>query len=81
MRNTYCVPHPAHTTRNTQYALEVMFRFFARRFVSLVFVLFSLTFLTFMVGHLAPGDPLLVLMGQQRDPAAYERANFRLALR
>jgi ABC-type dipeptide/oligopeptide/nickel transport system permease component len=50
-----------------------MVRFFARRFVSLVFVLFSLTFLTFMVGHLAPGDPLLVLMGQQRDPAAYER--------
>jgi ABC-type dipeptide/oligopeptide/nickel transport system permease component len=50
-----------------------MLRFLAKRSVSLVFVLFSLTFLTFMVGHLAPGDPILVLMGQQRDPATYAR--------
>jgi ABC-type dipeptide/oligopeptide/nickel transport system permease component len=50
-----------------------MLRFFARRAVSLVFVLFSLTFLTFMVGHLAPGDPILILMGQRRDPATYAR--------
>ncbi|KPV53542.1 hypothetical protein SE17_09090 [Kouleothrix aurantiaca] len=50
-----------------------MVRFFARRAVSLVFVLFSLTFLTFLIGHLAPGDPILVLMGARRDPATYAR--------
>ena len=50
-----------------------MFRFLARRAVSLVFVLFSLTFLTFMIGHLAPGDPILVLMGPRRDPETYTR--------
>ena len=50
-----------------------MLRFLARRAVSLVFVLFSLTFLTFLIGHLAPGDPILVLMGPRRDPATYAR--------
>ncbi len=42
-----------------------------RRLVSLVFVIFSITFLTFIVGYLAPGDPILVLMGPRRDPVLY----------
>src|ERR1041384_74428 len=50
-----------------------MLRFLARRAISLVFVLFSLTFITFMIGHFAPGDPILLLMGQRRDPATYAR--------
>lgn len=50
-----------------------MVRFFAQRAISLVFVLFSLTLLTFVIGRLAPGDPILVLMGQRRDPATYAR--------
>ncbi len=50
-----------------------MLRFFTRRAVSMLFVLFSLTFLTFLIGHLAPGDPILVLMGPRRDPATYAR--------
>lgn len=50
-----------------------MLRFFTRRAVSLVFVLFSLTFLTFIIGHLVPGDPILVLMGPRRDPETYNR--------
>ena len=50
-----------------------MARFFARRAVSLVFVMFSLTLLTFLVGHFAPGDPILVLMGARRDPDTYAR--------
>ena len=41
--------------------------------VSLIFVMFSLTFLTFFIGRLAPGDPILQLMGQQRDPETYTR--------
>jgi peptide/nickel transport system permease protein/oligopeptide transport system permease protein len=42
-----------------------------RRLLSLIFVLFSVTLLTFLVGYLAPGDPILVLMGPRRDPAVY----------
>src|SRR6266508_2417534 len=48
-----------------------MLRFFTRRGISMVFVLFSLTFLTFMIGHLAPGDPILVLMGPRQDTETY----------
>ncbi len=50
-----------------------MTRFLARRAISFVFVLFSLTFLTFMIGHLVPGDPIQVLMGPRRDLATYNR--------
>jgi ABC-type dipeptide/oligopeptide/nickel transport system permease component len=50
-----------------------MLLFFARRGVSMIFVLFSLTFLTFIIGHLAPGDPILVLMGPRQDPETYAR--------
>ena len=42
-----------------------------KRLLSLVFVLFSLTFITFMVGHLAPGDPIQGLLGNRRDPVRY----------
>jgi ABC-type dipeptide/oligopeptide/nickel transport system permease component len=50
-----------------------MARFLARRAVSTIFVMFSLTFLTFLIGHLAPGDPILTLMGPRRDPETYAR--------
>jgi ABC-type dipeptide/oligopeptide/nickel transport system permease component len=42
-----------------------------RRLVSLPLVVVSVTFLTFIVGYLAPGDPILTLMGNQRDPTVY----------
>ncbi len=45
-----------------------MSRMIGRRLVGLVFVIFSITLLTFLVGSLAPGDPVLVLMGPRRDP-------------
>jgi peptide/nickel transport system permease protein/oligopeptide transport system permease protein len=50
-----------------------MFAVILRRLASLPFVVLSVTFLTFIVGYLAPGDPILSLMGQQRDPAMYDR--------
>jgi ABC-type dipeptide/oligopeptide/nickel transport system permease component len=43
-----------------------------RRLLSLPFVLVSVTFLTFIVGYLAPGDPILTMMGNQRDPTVYD---------
>ncbi|MEI6776737.1 MAG: ABC transporter permease [Chloroflexales bacterium] len=50
-----------------------MAQFLTRRALSLIFVLFSLTFLTFLIGRLVPGDPILVLMGPRRDPDTYAR--------
>jgi ABC-type dipeptide/oligopeptide/nickel transport system permease component len=50
-----------------------MFRLILRRIVSLPFVIFSITFITFMVGYLAPGDPILTMMGSRNDPVIYER--------
>lgn len=48
-----------------------MGKLIVRRLLSLVFVIFSITFLTFIVGYLAPGDPIQVLMGNRRDPEIY----------
>ena len=44
-----------------------------RRLASLPFVIFSITFITFTVGYLAPGDPILTMMGSRHDPVTYER--------
>ena len=57
-----------------------MLLFLARRLLSLVFVLFSITFLTFIVGYLAPGDPIQSMMGSRRDPATYERLKHEYGL-
>jgi ABC-type dipeptide/oligopeptide/nickel transport system permease component len=46
-------------------------RVILRRLLSLIFVIFSITLLTFIVGYIAPGDPILVLMGPRRDPTVY----------
>ncbi len=50
-----------------------MLRVIVRRLISLPFVILAVTFLTFIVGYLAPGDPILNLMGNQRDPDIYNR--------
>jgi ABC-type dipeptide/oligopeptide/nickel transport system permease component len=50
-----------------------MAQIISRRLLSLVLVIFSITFLTFIVGYLAPGDPILVLMGSRRDPELYNQ--------
>ena len=48
-----------------------MGKILTRRALSLVFVLFSVTFLTFVVSYLAPGDPILNMMGGRQDPVRY----------
>jgi len=50
-----------------------MFTLILRRLISLPFVIFSITFITFIVGYLAPGDPILTMMGSRNDPVIYER--------
>ena len=59
-------PHPAWGRHAT--VLTII----GKRLVSLIFVLFSITLITFLVGHLAPGDPVLVMMGARRDPTTYQ---------
>ena len=49
-----------------------MWRLISRRLLSLIFVLFSVTFLTFIVSYLAPGDPILNMMGGRQDPVRYQ---------
>ncbi len=50
-----------------------MLKYLLRRALSLPFVLLSVTFLTFIVGYLAPGDPIQAMMGNRRDPAIYQQ--------
>jgi peptide/nickel transport system permease protein/oligopeptide transport system permease protein len=48
-----------------------MWRTILQRLLSLAFVLFSVTFLTFVVSYLAPGDPVLNMMGGRQDQVRY----------
>ena len=50
-----------------------MLQIIIKRLISLVFVLFSLTLITFVVGRLAPGDPIQALMGNRHDPVRYQQ--------
>lgn len=50
-----------------------MLKYLLRRALSLPFVLLSVTFLTFIVGYLAPGDPIQAMMGNRRAPAIYQQ--------
>ncbi|MBK8024718.1 MAG: ABC transporter permease [Chloroflexi bacterium] len=50
-----------------------MIRIIAKRLLSLPFVILSITFITFIVGYLAPGDPILAMLGGRTDPDAYQR--------
>ncbi|HVA90444.1 MAG TPA: ABC transporter permease [Chloroflexota bacterium] len=50
-----------------------MIVFLVRRFFGLIFVLFAVTFMTFLIGHAAPGDPIQIILGFHYDPATYQR--------
>jgi peptide/nickel transport system permease protein/oligopeptide transport system permease protein len=50
-----------------------MLAFLVRRVAGLVFVLFGILLLTFVIAHLAPGDPVQTIMGQRHDPALYRQ--------
>ena len=44
-----------------------MLRFFVRRLIGLLFVMLGVTFITFILGYLAPGDPIKAMMGKHFD--------------
>src|SRR6266702_1746501 len=50
-----------------------MLNFLARRLVQLVPTLFFVSILIFSLQHLLPGDPALVMAGEERDPAVIEQ--------
>ncbi len=50
-----------------------MVQFLGKRFIGLIFVVIGVTFITFIMGYFAPGDPIRVQMGQHFDPLLYAR--------
>ncbi|HLZ64191.1 MAG TPA: ABC transporter permease [Ktedonosporobacter sp.] len=48
-----------------------MFLFLLKRLIGLVFVLICVTFITFIMGYLAPGDPIRGLLGPHFNPITY----------
>ena len=57
-----------------------MFEFFVKRLITIVPTLVLVSMLIFGLQQLLPGDPALVLAGEERDPAvvAYLRAKLHL---
>src|SRR4051794_8534580 len=57
-----------------------MLNFLAKRILQLIPTLFFVSILIFSLQHLLPGDPALVMAGEERDPAviAQIRAQYRL---
>jgi len=52
-----------------------MSQFLIKRFIGLIFVVIGVTFITFLLGYFAPGDPIRGLLGNHFDPHLY--ANLR----
>lgn len=48
-----------------------MVQFIVKRFIGLIFVVISVTFITFIFGYFAPGDPIKALLGEHFDPVTY----------
>lgn len=48
-----------------------MVQFLIKRFIGLLFVVIGVTFITFVMGLNAPGDPIRTLLGQHFDPVLY----------
>lgn len=44
-----------------------MLKFLVKRFIGLLFVILCVTFLTFIIGYFAPGNPIQVLLGDHPD--------------
>src|SRR6516165_11261789 len=53
--------------------LAPMLTFVGRRLLQLVPTLFFVSVIIFSLQHLLPGDPALVMAGEERDPAAIEQ--------
>ena len=57
-----------------------MLRFLLTRVMGLVFVLLCVTFITFILGYFAPGDPIRAMMGTHFDPLVYAQLKHEYGL-
>src|SRR5258708_36852635 len=57
-----------------------MLNFLARRIVQLIPTLFFVSILIFSLQQLLPGDPALVMAGEERDPAVIEQIRHQYRL-
>src|SRR5579863_8730378 len=48
-----------------------MLQFLIKRFIGLIFLIIGVTFITFIMGYFAPGDPIKALLGNHFDPILY----------
>ena len=48
-----------------------MVQFLIKRFIGLIFVVIGVTFITFILGYFAPGDPIRTLLGEHFDATIY----------
>ena len=52
-----------------------MIRYILKRAVALLFTLLGVSVIVFLLVHLAPGDPVRIMLGEQARPADVERLN------
>lgn len=50
-----------------------MFEYTMRRFFYLILILFGVSILVFAMIHIAPGDPIMILLGEDAHPDDYQR--------
>ena len=48
-----------------------MVQFLVKRFIGLIFVVIGVTFITFILGYFAPGDPIREMLGNHFIPSVY----------
>src|SRR6266478_9822589 len=48
-----------------------MVQFLVKRFIGLIFVVIGVTFITFILGYFAPGDPIRGMLGNHFIPSVY----------
>ncbi len=57
-----------------------MLQFLLKRLIGLIFVVLCVTFITFILGYLAPGDPIKTLLGSHFDPITYAQLRHQYGL-
>ncbi len=57
-----------------------MVQFLIKRFIGLLFVVIGVTFITFVMGYFAPGDPIRGMLGNHFDPVLYAQLRHEYGL-
>lgn len=57
-----------------------MVQFFIKRLIGLIFVVLSVTFITFILGYYAPGDPIRAMLGLHFNPVLYAELKHQYGL-